>query len=260
MKTYRPFFFIVGLVLVVGLACGALSPSEPTAVPLPPTQPVVVPTVAVPTQVVQQEQPTQQVQQQPTTPPVTSGPFFTEEFDSDPQWYYEVIQDNDSSDPDNIKISFEDSLMVFEIPDPFLYAYYIYDGYDYEDVRVDIRLENRGVNTQQVSLICRQSDDGWYEWAVQSDGLWVMYAVSGGFNRVLNGGSNDINQGKDVNEYSMVCKGDEISFFINGEEQRGSPFIDRDYGFREGGVGFSISALRAVPVKIEVDWFKISEP
>ncbi|NJN80201.1 MAG: hypothetical protein HC797_06890 [Anaerolineales bacterium] len=87
-----------------------------------------------------------------------------------------------------------------------------------------------------------------------------MYAVSGGYDRLTNGGSNDINQGKDVNEYSLVCDGDEISFFINGVEPKGSPYVEREYGLREGGVGFSISSLRAIPVNIEVDYLKISEP
>ena len=58
----------------------------------------------------------------------------------------------------------------------------------------------------------------------------------------------------------MTCKGNQISFFINGKEQKGSPHTDRNYGFRKGSVGFSISSLRAVPVKIEVDYFEISEP
>lgn len=260
MKSFRPLFFILGVMIAVSLACSAISPSEPTAVPQTfQQQPTVEQPVVQPTQ--------QQVQQDPATenpateePVSSSGPFFTEEFDSDPQWYYEVIQDSDTSDPDSITIDFASSHMVFEIPESFLYAYYIYEGYSYDNVRTDIRLENRGVNTQQVSLICRVGEDGWYEWAVQSDGLWVLFAVSGGFDRLTNGGSNDIKQGKDVNEYSLICKDDEISFFINGKEQKGSPYIDREYGFNEGNVGFAVSALRATPVKIEVDWFKVSEP
>lgn len=250
MKTFRPFFFIAGLILVVSLACGG--GSVPTTNP---TVAIVEPTNIPPTEEAPPvEQPTEEA------PVPSSSPFFTEEFDSDPQWNYEVIQDNDDSDPENISITFEDSLMIFEIPDPALYAYYIYQGEEYDNVRLDIKLENRGVNTQQVSLVCRVSDDGWYEWAVQSDGLWYLFAVSGGFDRLTNGGSNDINQGKAVNEYTMICEDDEISFFINGEEQKGSPYIDREYGLGKGNVGFSISSLRAVPVKIEVDKFQISEP
>ena len=260
MKTIRPFLMIASLVLVVSLACGGFTSDEPASQPtLPP-----IPTVQQQQQQQQQEQQPQSTEQ-PTeeaqAPQPSGGAFFTEEFDSDPQWYYEVIEDNGGkSDPENITITFEDSLMTFEIPDQFLYAYYIYEGYSYEDVRVEVNVDNRGVNTQQVSLVCRVGDDGWYEWAVQSDGLWDLFVVSGGYTRLTNGGSNDIHQGKDSNVYTLECKGDEISFFINGQEQKGSPFIDREYGLREGNVGFSISSLRAVPVKIEVDKFTISEP
>lgn len=253
MKVFRPFIFIVVLVLFVSLACG----SEPTQAPIEPsnnnTNPTNVPPIEQPTQE-QQQQPTQEQQQS------SSGTFFTEEFDSDPQWYYEVIKGNDKSDPESVKIEFDDSLMIFEIPEPQLYAYYIYEGYSYEDVKVSVKFENRGVNSQQVSLVCRVSDDGWYEFAIGSDGLWELYAVSGGYDRLTNGGSNAINQGKAVNEYSMICKDNEISLFINGEELKGSPHKDTEYSLREGGVGFSISSLRAVPVEIEVDSFTISEP
>jgi hypothetical protein len=249
MQPFRPFIMIATLVVIVSLGCNFLTSTE-TA-----TQPTLPP---APTE--DATQPEQTQQEEPATS--SNGEFFTEEFDSDPQWYYEVIEDNGGkSDPENISIGFEGSLMVFEIPDPFLYVYYVYEGNEYEDVRVEINVENRGVNSQQVSLICRAGDEGWYELAIQSDGLWYLFAVSGGgFNRLTNGGSNDIKQGKDVNTYAMECQGNEIAFFINGEEQKGSPYIDREYGLRSGNVGFSISSLRAIPVKVEVDSFTISEP
>jgi hypothetical protein len=250
MKVFRPFTFIAVLILVVSLACGIDFGDEPTAAP--PVQQQEQPTLPP---APQQEQPTQEQQQQSS-----SGAFFTEEFDSDPQWYYEVIQDSQDSDPESVSIEFDDSLMIFEIPESFLYAYYIYEGYSYDNVRVDIKVENRGVNSQQVSLVCRVGEDGWYEFAVQSDGLWFLYAVSGGYDRLTNGGSNDINQGKAVNEYSLVCNENEISFFINGVEPKGSPYRESEYSLREGGVGFSISSLRAIPVQIEVDYVRISEP
>ena len=251
MKVFRPFTFIAILILVVSLACGIDFGDEPTTAPQQPSNNTSQ-TEAPPV-----DEPTQEQQQQQQS---SSGPFFTEEFDSDPNWYYEVIQDSQDSDPESVSIEFDDSLMIFEIPESFLYAYYVYQEYSYDDVRVDIKVENRGVNSQQVSLVCRVGDDGWYEFAVQSDGLWELYGVSGGYDRLTNGGSNDINQGKAVNEYTLICEDNEISFFINGEELRGSPYVENEYSLREGGVGFSISALRAVPVVIEVDSFQISEP
>ncbi|MEK6752645.1 MAG: hypothetical protein AABZ00_10310 [Chloroflexota bacterium] len=245
MKILRPFIFLAGLVLVVSLACGgAVSNDEPTVAPQEP--------------IVQPDQPTPIP---PTEAPVVSAdPYFTEEFDSDPQWHYEIIKGNEKSDIESVSYKFESSRMIFDIPEEALFAYYIYEGQTYEKVRLDIKVENRGVNSQQVSLICNFGDNAWYEWAVQSDGRWELFAVSDGYHRMHNGASNFIKQGKDVNEYAMICVDNEISFFVNGEEPKGSPYIDRQYALRGGNVGFSISSLRAIPVLIEVDWFKISEP
>ncbi|HLA05842.1 MAG TPA: hypothetical protein VJ022_00240, partial [Anaerolineales bacterium] len=59
---------------------------------------------------------------------------------------------------------------------------------------------------------------------------------------------------------SLICKDKTISMFINGQEIKQSPFTDNKYGLREGSVGFNVSSLGVVPVIVEVDWFKISEP
>jgi len=253
MKTFRPFVFITGLIVIVGLACGLGAPTQEPAAPIqPPIEPA--PTLA------QQEPPAPIEQPTESAPPPVAGGFFTEEFNSDPGWYYEIVKGRDSSDDRKAKYTFDAGRMIFDIEDPALFAYYMFRGDTYEDVRLDIKVENRGVNSQQVSLICRESDDGWYELAIQSDGTWVLYAVENGFNVVTNGGSNHIKQGKDVNEYTMICSGNEISFFFNGVEHRSSPFAERKYAFRRGNVGFSVSSLRATPVKIEVDWFKVSQP
>jgi hypothetical protein len=77
---------------------------------------------------------------------------------------------------------------------------------------------------------------------------------------VANGGSTKIKQGKAENEYGLLCQGEKISFFINGTEPKGSPVSERKFAFRRGSVGLNVSSLRAIPVLIEVDWFKVSEP
>src|SRR5262245_12965036 len=85
MKTFKPLLFLGCFVLVVGLACAALGNG---GTPLPPAQP--------PTQAPQQQQPPTQPppteSSQPTEPPVTQGQqFFTEEFDSNDNWSYIVM-------------------------------------------------------------------------------------------------------------------------------------------------------------------------
>lgn len=251
MKALRPLFFIVAFTLMVGMACAAVSGG---------TQP----TEEQPTE---EEQPTAEDQGDATDTPEaesSSGDlFFTEEFDQDPgsDWEFFVLGSGATDYKDTVKTEVSDSNMRFELPQKNLYVYYIYNGNSYDDVQVELRADNRGVNTNNVSLVCRFNDDGWYEWSVGSGGDWYLYAVSDDeYNLITNGGTLFLKQGKEVNEYKMVCEGNTISVFVNGNEIKNSPFTDKKYNLRAGSVGFNISSLSVTPVIVEVDWFKVSEP
>jgi hypothetical protein len=193
--------------------------------------------------------------------------YYTEQFASDPKWDYVVLGPSAKEKSDKATYSFASSHMVFDLEAPQLYAYYINPNQTYTNVRVDINFENRGVNSQNVSLVCQYNkSEGWYEFSVGSDGLWYLWGVtidSSGdvnYNRMVNGGSKAVKTGKEINEYGMACNGQKISLFINGSEVKGSPVTDKKYVFRSGNVGFNISSLNPIPVKVEVDWFKISQP
>lgn len=252
MKTLRPLFFITALILVVGLACGA-SGGDTTEVPAQPQQD-------------QPQNPPAQDDPQSTQPPQAEEPsgskYFTEEFDQDPGWNYFLTSGEDKTD--FIKIEFKDSLMIFDFEETGIFAYYMVPDYSYEDVRIDIRAENRGKNNNNVSLICRYTDDGWYEFSTEGGGLWYLYAVTKNeedkavYKRIDNGGASSLKQGKEVNEYGMLCEGDEITLFVNGKELKTR--VEDDYSFRDGQVGFNISSLNVYPIILEVDWFKVSEP
>lgn len=254
MKTFRPLFFITVIILVVGLACGASGGDTPE-VPVQPQQ-----------DQPQDPHPPAQDDPQSTQPPQAEEPsgsmYFTEEFDQDPGWRYFLTSGEDKTD--FIKIEFTDSLMIFDLEETGIFAYYMYEGHSYEDVRIDIRAENRGKNNNNVSLICRYSDEGWYEFSTEGGGLWYLYAVTFNeeskpvYKRIDNGGASSLKQGKEVNEYGMLCEGEEITLFVNGKELKNR--VEDDYSFREGLVGFNISSLNVYPIILEVDWFKISEP
>jgi hypothetical protein len=252
MKTSKfPITFLMAaVVLLISLACGTVTVTTPE----PQTQEVVT---EAPT-----EAPTEVVTEAPTEAPTEAQEqFFTEEFDSDPGWNFFVIGPGADANEDKATYEFDSSLMVFNIDAKQLYAYYIYNQQSYEDVRVDIHFDNRGVNSQNVSLICRASDEGWYELSIGSDGMWYLYAVSNNkYNLVQSGGSTAIKQGKAVNEYGMACEGNKISVFINGVEPKNTPVTDKKYVLRRGGVGFNVSSLNSIPVKVEIDWFKVSQP
>lgn len=255
MKTFRPLFFFVSLLLVVGLACSFGANNNPPVQPEQPTQPP-QPTAVPPTE----PEPTVAVAA-PTEPPVTrTQQFFTEEFDQDPNWIIDIIGPGADAHKDSVKTEFSNSRLRVELPENQLYFYYTYGDFTYENVRLDLRADNRGVNTNNVSLFCRSSSDGWYEWSVGSGGDWYLYAVTDKFNLISNGGTLFLKQGKEVNEYSMICQDNRISMFINGQEIKQSPVTDNKYALRDGTVGFNISSIDVTPVIVEVDWLKISEP
>jgi hypothetical protein len=255
MKTLRTLFFFVSMLLVVGLACSFGANNTPPTQAVQPTQPpqqqptVVPPTEAEPTVPAPTEPPAPQAEQ-----------FFTEEFDEDPNWIMDIIGPGADAHKDSVTTEFSNSRMRIELPEDQLYVYYTYSDFTYENVRLDLLADNRGVNTNNVSLFCRNSSDGWYEWSVGSGGDWYLYAVTDKFNLISNGGTLFLKQGKEVNEYSMISEDNRISMFINGQEVKQSPVTDNKYALRDGTVGFNISSIDVTPVIVEVDWFKISEP
>ena len=264
MKTFRPMIFLVFILLIVGLACSAVTgggnaPTQPPATQEP-AQPVNNPPTAVPPT----EAPVATATEAPvaTEAPLQAQDFFTEEFDQDPgsNWTVDILGPGADANKDTVKTEFTDGRMRFEIPKDDLYVYYTYTGISYDNVRIDMRADNRGVNSNNVSLVCRISDDGWYEWSVGSDGSWVLYAVTDKYHDLTNGGTTFLKQGKTENEYAMVCKDKQISMFVNGQEIKQSPVTDNKYGLRDGTVGFNISSLSVTPVIVEVEWFKVSEP
>jgi hypothetical protein len=91
--------------------------------------------------------------------------------------------------------------------------------------------------------------------------LYAMYAYNGAnktYARIADGGSNKIKAGKEINEYSLVCNERKLVLYINGNEVRS--YTDNQYIFREGLVGVGLASENQLPVKVEFDWVKISEP
>ena len=252
MKTFRQIFFFTSLLLVVGLACSLTGGGNTPTQPEQPQQPVQQPTN--PPAPVVTEAP-------PTEAPVVSK-FFTEEFDQDPgsDWAIDILGPGADAHKDTVKVDFSDGTMRVELPEKDLYYYYTYSGFSYDNVRIDLRADNRGVNSNNISLTCRVSDEGWYEWSVGSDGLWYLYAVTDKYNDIASGGTTFLKLGKEVNEFTMICNDKKISMFVNGQEIKQSPVTDNKFVLREGSVGFNISSINKVPVIVEVQWFKISEP
>ncbi len=254
-RTLKPFVFLFVLMTVISLAClgggSTPAPAEP-AQPAAPTQP---------------PQPTEPAE--PTQPPQPTEPaaqeFFTEEFDGDnSNWTYFTIKGSNEANEAGLNLETKDGYLVFDISSKYLYVYVTYDPFTYKDVAVEARVENRGTNNNNISLICRYSDEGWYEFNVANNGLYnilaATYNAAGDvvYSRLADGGSNKIKSGKDINTYKIICKERTLSLYINGFETR--VYTDNNFVLRDGKVGISASSFNDLPVKVEVDWITISQP
>jgi hypothetical protein len=266
MKTLRPLLFFVSLLLIVGMACSF--GSQPTTQAPPPEQPVQVDiATAVPPEPTEVP-PTEAPPPTATEPPVPQAQqFFTEEFDNplSGDWSIFTITDPNASDLEKVTVEADGGNLVWNFDSEYVYYYLFYNAFTYEDVKVEARADNRGKNNNSVSLICRYDEEvGWYEFNIANNGLYdILFAevLDNGkirWNRVANGGSNAINQGKEVNEYSITCQGEELTLNINGDEV--ISIKERNYRLRSGQAGISVSSFDVLPILIEMDWLRISEP
>ena len=252
-QTLAPFLFLFGIILIVSLACGL--PSSP-AEPEPPAQPPAV------------DEPAQPPPSEPVTaPPPTEEPvsqrFFTEEFDGDvDNWSYFLTSGEDRK----FNLSTENGRLVFDLQDEYIYSYVTYDPEIYENVRLDVEVNNRGFNNNNVSLICRyDEEDGWYEFNIANNGLYeILYGswddngTTASYSRITNGGSNKIKAGKETNQYTVICDDRTLSLYINGIET--NIIEDNRFVLREGLVAISVSSFDVFPINVEYEWVQISEP
>ncbi|RPI91262.1 MAG: hypothetical protein EHM40_00320 [Chloroflexi bacterium] len=266
MKKVRPLLFFVSVLLLVGLACRFGDGGE---TPEPP-----------PTEVsVQVDEPTSAPE--PTEPPVTEVPeptepptpeaqqFYTEEFDNplSSDWTTRIdFAHPNITESDKVTVQAEDGKLLWDFGNKYVYYYLFYGAYEYEDVVLEVHAENRGKNNNSVSLICRYDPEvGWYEFNITNSGLYDISFVkilSNGrvqYNRVANGGSTHIKAGLDVNEYYAKCEGNELTLKINGMDV--TSIQDKKYAeLSKGQVGISVSSFNVLPIRIDMDWFKVSEP
>jgi hypothetical protein len=268
MKAFRKLFLLTSLLLVVGLAC-SLGGGGNTPAPAQPQQDA--PVQVAPTEESVQEptdepapeptdMPAPTAEPAPTNPPVVVSKFFKEEFDPGvdlSNWEYFTLGSGSDSE---LKIEQDGDHLLFDLGDEDLYVYYMYANETYDDVTLTLNAENRGRNNNNVSLVCRMNEEGtqWYEFSVESGGLWYLYGVDDSYYIIDNGGTNALKQGREVNEYQMICDGDEITLFVNGTKIK--TVTDTKYGFNEGYAGFNISSLNVLPITVEVNWFEVSEP
>lgn len=251
IKAIQPVIFLLTVIGLISLACSVDLYGTPT----PPSQASALP-----------EQLTATL---PSEQPAAAGQqYFTDEFDvENAAWNYTVVNGAEHQIVNGIvglmSIRTVGGLLVFDLKGPGAWVYATYEPFTYTDVRLDVRVGNRGSNNNNVSLFCRKSDAGWYEFDIANNGLYeVLYGKIVGnaveYKPIADGGSSEIKSGMAENEYGIVCQGNTLTLYINGKEVRS--LVDNKYLLPEGKVGISVSSFRDVPVTVDFFWAKVSQP
>ena len=183
--------------------------------------------------------------------------YYYSDFDGDmTSWSYFLMNGTD----DGFTSELANSKLRVDIEKQNTWVYFTYDDYSYTDVRIDTIAENLGRNTNNVSLICRYSDDGWYEFNVYNSGNYDIFyydnMVAKDYKLLYRGASTAIKTGKNTNEYTAVCSGNTLTLGINGVEVRSVKSND----LKDGLVGFGLSSFDVLPIIAEFDGFAASVP
>jgi hypothetical protein len=283
MKSFKPTLILIAIFLLIGLpACSGMTSGDPTATPVslsqgeevPPTEeptieeatPTFTPTVTeMPSQTPTQPPPTATqapptATQRPTAIPTEEPPaYFIEEFNGNiDSWSYFMMSGNENT----MDLYTEDGYLVFDLEGEDQWVYVIYDEYYYPEVRIDVLAENRGKNSNSVSLICNYSDrDGWYEFNVSNGGMYdilVYSEIDDEYATLASGGSTNVVTGRSENLYTAICEGNQLALYINGVLER--EYTDNLYNLREGQVGVSVSSFDVLPILVYIDFFSIDYP
>lgn len=211
----------------------------------------------------------EEILQEPAASISNAPKFFRDEFDGEldkvnwsTEYHYWVDEDVEEEDEEAIPVYTIDQkrgALRFDLESPWLYIYHMYNPHIYKDVRIDLEVENKGVNKNNISLICRSTDYGWYEFIATSGGYYsIMRYYEDGNEELAYGGIKSIKFGdKKKNVFTAICNNKTLTYIVNGVEIKK---VKDEEIMDEGYVGFNVSAEKALPVKVEINWLEISEP
>lgn len=277
-------FYVLIILLIVQLACslgGAAAPTETEPGPdFAATEASLQQTQAALDAQAQQPEPTETTAPKPTQPPPADTPEPTEDqvitytsgdliyvtdFLGETDWEEGWVHFSIPEDDDYIVYRTNDYMHV-EVPNTGVTVYLIYDDLylerDAADVYVEAGFENLSShNVNQISVLCRASVDGWYEFSLLSGGLWYIWKYDGNADNYIllkEGGIASLDYDS-PHAIGAVCLQDSLSFYLDGEMIKNASVTDNT--FREGQTGISVFAEDQWPnVIIEFDYFGVEVP
>ncbi|MBK7318619.1 MAG: hypothetical protein IPO36_00845 [Anaerolineales bacterium] len=233
--------------LIFTIACQAATPAPVESVtPIPATQ--TPPPPATPTQTFT------------PAPTLTSTPvpmYFSEEYSTDMS-AWSSFQTGGKLSP---TLEIVDDRLRIDLFSPNTWYYAIHNSHEYQDVFVSAKYS--GTPSGSAGLICRYSENGWFEYNINSDGSysvllgqWIGEGIAT-YTPIINSTVEYITPGMDY-EIGLTCQGTVLLLHVNGKMYRK---IDvARYELTSGKVGISAASFEEAPAILMFDWFKVNQP
>lgn len=155
-------------------------------------------------------------------------------------------------DDSNYSITQKPGRVYMEVNTTGTTTYLWNDNFWGSDVYVETKeTKVGGPNRMNVSVVCRASDKGWYEFSITSGGYWQIWKYyNGKFSRLNEGASKFIHVQTTPNILQAECKGTNLTFWVN--ENKVGEAVDRD--LTEGQVGISVSTFDLTGAQVEFEY------
>lgn len=226
---------LIGFFLLVLSACNLPASTRADETPLTQT-PLTTPGTAATSQAIA---PTETIVPSPTPEPFPL--FFTDEFDTESS-YWEFLQTGGASAPTT---TVQNGTLRIDLSSPDTWLIGIHNANTYENVFVHTTATVSP--TGAVGLICRYSEDGWYEFDAASDGNYSLLLgqwLSEGVVKyvpIVTDVSNKLTE-TTTNEVGIFCQDNFVQLYVN------DTMINRvevtNYGLAEGHIGISAASLK----------------
>lgn len=258
----KVLFPLIALLALTSLACNLAAIISKTPTPQPSNTP------RIPTDT---PEPSKTPRPSPTIP-LLPTPSFTPRITDTPTlepYYYDELDGNVDrwmpafvvhGDETGFSLDQDSDGLLLTISAKDTYVYLMDTAYSHSDVRLDLSATNYGFNENNISLVCRYSSNGWYEFSSYSNGYYQIFRYDagegGGYTEIKEGGIRSLKTGKHENVFSAICVGDKLTLVVNDIE---IGWVN-DNTYSEGGVGINVSSFTLVPVEVHLNWVQVSQP
>lgn len=169
-------------------------------------------------------------------------------FDDTQGWTYFSLPDSE-----DITVKQRTGRVYIEVDAPYTEVYFLNDLMLTGDIYIESTFKTvSGPNTNNISLVCRATNEGWYEFSVSSGGEWWIWkyesAKSSPYSRLEHGFSNSIHLQKAENLLAARCLGEDLTLWANGDKI--GEASDPDFSGGQFGVGIYADKIKGVGVEV----------